>query len=325
METQQAPDAPRCAGHRMEQNKFANMARKDAANIMADIKNLQKDFNAIARVFSAPPRSLVDWSRELSHLKLKPNVSIAGRSKLTFIPVPSKRKTFLKNLVTYYGNIIALDKLYNEYVTYISTSITPYKALFEAIDKTKGKSLKQKIWNYIVQMSSERAKKLQAITDKKKGAGKNKFLLLFNGTLQKAFIVPFRANSMVCPTNPALCECKARSEVKGEKDCERECKPKCKNKVYRFQNVEYTFRPFMNSLMKFNKATVALRFEQIAPESLRFIAQHEISLPVGFFMTTAQHKFRVIRKLIKETKALPSQLLKTLGQAANRKKRGWFF
>jgi len=310
-----------CSGHRVEQNKLANMAKADAKNIFNDINNVQQTFNSLSKGFNAMPTKLTDWTKQFEKITMKPDITVAGRSKLTFIPNPRERKAFLRDLITYYANIIQLNNLYNNYVDFINSTIAPYTDLFAAIEKMPGKNTGDKLRAYMAKSIKERGK---AITDKK-GV---KFLVLMDGSIHRSFIVPFDARNMVCPTDVNLCPCDPASKPRKGQPCTRKCEAKCQDyqKVYSFklagQKREFTFNPAVNKKMLFTGARVALKFEQIAPRSLQMIASHEIMLPVSVFMAGAQFRYREIAKLIKATEKLPGNLLKTLKDASNRKKRG---
>ncbi|MBU1535764.1 hypothetical protein KKF84_10620, partial [Myxococcota bacterium] len=271
----------------------------------------------IRRAFDNQPTKLTAWSTQFEKMTMKPDISIAGRSKLTFIPTPRDRKSFLRDLITYYANILTLNDKYNDYVDYINNSIVPYKSLFAEIEKTPGKNLGEKIKAYMSKSISGRSK---AITQKKA----EKFLLLVDGSIHRSFIVPFDLRYMVCPTDVNYCACDKSVKVKKGEPCVRKCNDKCQDyeKSYKFQNKEFSFNPAINKKLPFSGARVALKFETIAPRSLNWISQHEIMVPVQSFLYGAKTRFNEIHNLIKKTEGLPGKILKTLGDASNRKKRG---
>jgi ribosomal protein S17E len=319
-----------CFGHRVEQNKYANMARKDANDILTDITSVDKEFAKIRAKFTSKPTKLTGWGSEFDHIALAPNLALAGKAKLTWIPTPGKRKSFLKNLITYYATMIMVNQQYANYKNYVSVMYEPNKALFEAIEKEPGKDAKAKVASYTKKLG-------KSIKDKMTGKKEQKFVILMMGGSQRSIIVPLSPRNMVCPKNPIHCACDpaAKKPKKGQ-PCVRKCKDKCDGyqKIYKlkgskkdfgpFANQEFTFSTSGNKDLMFSKAQVAIKFDAIAPKTIGLMLKHQIFTPYLMFMRHVGSGFNQLKKLIKSIKGPKEGLKKALRDASSRKKRGLF-
>jgi hypothetical protein len=306
-----------CTGNRVEQNKMANYAREDAGKILVDVKSIQTDFNKMAGSFKVAPKTISDWKKNFQPVRLKPDLATVGRSKLTWIPKPNRRKDFMSNLVTYYSNIMTINYFYNNFVNDIQTQFQKHGKLFEDLSKENGKNIGEQLKNYMKNLLKARQEKVT-----KKGAPN--FLVLMEGSPAKSVIVPFDETNLVCPSKPKNCPCKRGSKPTETKDCERECPSNCQSyqKVYKYNGREYFLNTNNNKNIKYKDAFVAVKFEEIAPRSLNMIVKYEIKSPVIEFFKDIRGKFGFIQKMIKQTEKVAPELINTLEHAKERSERG---
>ncbi|MBN2723031.1 MAG: hypothetical protein JXR95_03060 [Deltaproteobacteria bacterium] len=300
-----------CGGHRIEQNKLANMATKDAKSILNDIQEVHKAFTTASANFAAPPDKLSEWLTKFPSMSMKaPDLMLLGKAKLNFIPRPRQRKQFMNDLLSYYSAILLFNQYYAEFADFIDKNMKPLEPLFKGIDASEGKTLGEKMRNYMAKISKSRKTKLAD----KKGLH---FLVLMEGSVHKSMIVPYDASKKACPQEPINCPCTG-------KNCTPKCSATCQEyeKVYVFNKKEYSLNPQKKDL-KFKEAAVAVPFENLAKGAVDMILSQEVQFPVVYHISLVQQKFRNINKLIKQIEKLVPKVVPIVEDASKRKSRGF--
>lgn len=301
-----------CGGHRIEQNKLANMATKDSKNIIIDLGEVNKSYSQVSALFTSPPEKLSEWVTKFPQTTIKtPDLLLLGKAKLNYIPLPRQRKQFMNDLISYYSAILLFNQYYIDFTSYIDTNLKPMSDLLKLIDAAPGKTLMEKMNSFLRTTSKDRQAKLTST----KGA---KFIVLIDGHVRRSYILPFDPSLKVCPEDPVNCTCDG-------KNCKPKCEAKCGEhlKIYKYDSKEFSFSPVKKDL-DFKDARVAIPLESIGKHPIGEIIQWEIKLPLEHFVGIAAQKFANLSKLSKQLEGFMKNVFTTIEDASKRKTRGFF-
>ncbi len=286
-------------GHRAEQNSLLNTAKRDAKKLLKDVDAINKGLETLYQAFSSVPDKLEGFVEiaDMSNPMPEPNLVTLGTAKINYIPRASKRKRFSAALLTLYAYSMMVRDDFIDYQRFVSSTLKRQAKLLKAIDAQKGKTLSEKISNYIKSLSKDAGKNAKT----KKGS--SKFIILLEASSSpRGMIVPFDPANTACPKS----------------------KPSCADyeKVYRFNGAEYKFTPEANKPL--NGQRMAIKFDSIAEDSAKIIAQYEIQIPVKIYYRQALLKFKRLRRDLEAARKNSGSILDDLKRASKRKDRGWF-